>query len=285
MSFRQYGYHGRPSMQFGPPLTEWVKILIIVNAGVFIGQLLTRHSFDYIFGFMPAEAIAGFKLWQFVTYMFLHGDIWHIFFNMIMLWMFGSQMESDWGPDTFIRFFLFAGLGGSVMSWITDPWSMRITIGASAAVFGILLAYAIAYPNRVVLVAFIFPVKVKYLVIALGALNFFAAFQYTSSGIAHFAHLGGLLFGYIYLRVFMRPSWERAPAGAGWGPSAWRRAWDRWQARRRLKVIDLEAKRDAERRREVDKILEKIARDGIESLTPRERKLLEDESDRTGMDA
>jgi membrane associated rhomboid family serine protease len=270
-------------MRFGPPLTDWVKVLIIVNVAVYIGQMLTNHSFDHIFGFVPAEAIAGLKLWQFVTYMFLHGDFWHIFFNMLILWMFGSQMESDWGPDVFIRFYFFAGLGGSVLSWITGPSSIAITIGASGAIFGILLAYAMAYPNRQVLIYFLFPVKVKYLVIFLGALNFIAAFQHTSSVIAHFAHLGGLLFGYIYLRWFMSPAWARASSGSG--PSAWGRWWRNRQAKKRMKVIDLEAKRAAERRREVDRILEKITRVGVEGLSPEERQILQDESDHTGMDA
>lgn len=282
MSFGQYS---RPSFRFGPAMTDWVKILIIVNAAVFLVQSVTRHSIDPIFGFVPAQAIAGFKLWQFVTYMFLHGSFWHIFFNMFMLWMFGSQMEKDWGPDTFIRFYIFAGLGGSVLSWITGPTSMVATIGASGAIFGILLAYAMAYPNRQVLVYFVFPVKVKYLVIGLGALNLLAASQSAETGIAHFAHLGGLLFGYIYLRWFRRSAWAGVGTGAGMGPSAWREAWRKRQVKKRLKVIDLHARRDAERRLEVDKILEKIAREGIEGLTPGERKLLEEESKRTGLDA
>jgi membrane associated rhomboid family serine protease len=274
-------------MRFGPPITEWVKILIIVNVAVFIVQLLTRHSINQTFGLVPADAVAGLRVWQFVTHMFLHGDFWHIFFNMFMLWMFGSQMESDWGSDTFIRFYLFSGLGGGVLTWLTGPNSITPTIGASGAIFGILLAYALAYPNRQVLIWFLFPVKVKYLVIFLGALDLLAAFKYTSSGIAHFGHLGGLLFGFIYLRWFMRPAWARGTASGGfnWGPSAWRRAWHNWQAKRRMKVVDLEQKRDAERRREVNRILEKIRRVGVEGLSPEERQILKDESDRAGFDA
>jgi membrane associated rhomboid family serine protease len=282
MDYRNYG---RPSIRFGPPLTDWVKILIIVNVAVFIVQMIGVRGFDTLFGLIPSEVFGRLKLWQFVTYMFLHGGFWHIFFNMFMLWMFGSELERDWGPDTFIRFYFFTGIGAGLVSWITAPGSDVGIIGASGAIFGILLAYALAYPNRQVLIYFLFPVKVKYLVIGLCALNFFAAPKSAQTGIAHFAHLGGLLFGYIYLRWFMRSAWAAGSGAAGWGPTSWGASWRKWQTKRRMKVVDLNARRDAERRFEVDKILEKITRVGVEGLTPEERKLLQDESDRTGMDA
>jgi membrane associated rhomboid family serine protease len=282
MDYRNYG---RPSIRFGPPLTDWVKILIIVNVAVFIVQMIGVRGFDTLFGLIPSEVFGRLKIWQFVTYMFLHGGFWHIFFNMFMLWMFGSELERDWGPDTFIRFYVFTGIGAGLVSWITAPGSQTPIIGASGAIFGILLAYALAYPNRQVLIYFLFPVKVKYLVIGLCALNFFAAMGSAETGIAHFAHLGGLLFGYIYLRWFMRSGRAGTASFAGWAPSGWSASWRRWQAKRHMKVVDLNARRDAESRLEVDRILEKITRVGVEGLTPEERKLLQDESDRTGMDA
>lgn len=285
MNYRQYGYYGRPSFRFGPGMTDWVKILIIVNAAVFLVQMIAGASFTRMFGLVPADAIGGLRLWQFVTYMFLHGDFFHIVFNMFMLWMFGSDLERSWGPETFIRFYFFTGVGAGALSWITAPNSMTPIIGASGALFGILLAYAMAYPDRRVFVSFLFPVKVKYLVIFLCVLNLIAAFQYTASGIAHFAHLGGLLFGYIYLRWFGRSTWVSSGSGAAWGPSAWGETLRKWQTKRRLRVIDLEKKRAAARRHEVDVILEKIAREGMESLSPRERRILEEESDNSGMDA
>lgn len=289
MNYRQYGYHGRPAFRFGPTMTDWVKILIIVNVAVYLVQMIAGMGFTRMFGLVPADAIGGLRLWQFVTYMFLHGGFFHLLFNMFMLWMFGSELERSWGPEMFIRFYCFTGVGAGALSWITAPSSTIPIIGASGALFGILLAYAMAYPNRQVLVYFLFPVKVKYLVIFLGLMNFFAAVQYSTTGIAHFAHLGGLLFGYIYLRWFGRSTWVSSGSGtrlgAGWWPSGWREAYRKWQVKRRLQVIDLEKKREATRRHEVNVILEKIALEGMENLTARERKMLEEESDNSGMDA
>ena len=104
----------------------------------------------------------------------MHGGPFHLIFNMLILWMFGSEMERTWGSETFIRFYLFTGVGAGALSLVTAPSSISVTIGASGALFGILLAYAMTYPNRMVYVYFLFPVKVKYLVIFLGAFNFFA---------------------------------------------------------------------------------------------------------------
>jgi membrane associated rhomboid family serine protease len=285
MTFRQYRYSGRPSFGFGPSMTEWVKILLIINVGVFLVQMIAGPSFTYTFGLVPADVLGKLRLYQLVTYRFLHGGFFHILFNMFMLWMFGSEMERTWGSDTFIRFYFFTGVGAGVLSWITAPSSMSVTIGASGAIFGILLAYAMTYPNRMVLVYFLFPVKVKYLVIFLGAVEFIAAFNYTAPGIAHFGHLGGLLFGYIYIRWFGVSSYGRPSAKGWWDPASWGEAARKWRAKRRLKVIDLQKKRDAERRLEVDRILEKIAREGMESLSAEERRILEEESDHGGIDA
>ena len=286
MILRHYGgYYSRPSFRLGPTLTEWVRILLIVNVAVFAVQWIAGAGFTRTFGLVPADAVGGLRFWQFVTYMFLHGGFFHLVFNMFMLWMFGSEMERTWGSETFVRFYFFTGIGAGVLSWVTAPTSTAVTIGASGALFGVLLAYAMTFPNRMVLVYFLFPVKVKYLVIFLGALNFLAAFNYTSTGIAHFAHLGGLLFGYIYIRWFGVSSWGR-PRGKGWwDPAYWSEAVRKWRTKRRLKIIDFQKRRDAERRREVDLILEKIAREGLPSLSARERRVLEEESDRGGGDA
>ncbi len=286
MIYRHYGGgYRQPSFQLGPTLTDWVKVLLIINVAVFFGQWIAGGAFTRTFGLVPADVIGEFRIWQLVTYMFLHGGPFHLLFNMLILWMFGSEMERTWGSETFIRFYLFTGVGAGVLSLVTAPGSYSITIGASGALFGILLAYAMTYPNRMVYVYFLFPVKVKYLVIFLGVMNFFAALQYTATGIAHFAHLGGLLFGYIYIRFLGVSSWGRPRAKGWWDPAYWREAWRKWQARRKLKLIDLEKRRAAERQREVDAILEKIAQEGMESLTPHEREILEEESDDSGKDA
>lgn len=282
MAFR---YYGRPTMRFGGGMTDWVKVLLIINVAVFLAQMLAWSTLVRYFGLIPADVVAKLRLWQFVTYMFLHGGLWHLVFNMLILLFIGSEMERTWGPETFIRYYLFTGVGAGVLTWILSPGSPVPNIGASGALYGILLAFAMTYPNRLIYVWFMIPIPAKYLVLILGVFEFMASVRHTSDGIGHFAHLGGMIFGLIYLRWFGVASWAR-PRGKGWwDPASWREAVRRWRSKQRMKVIDFQEKRDAARKAEIDKILEKIARDGMDSLTAREKKILEEESNRGGDDA
>jgi hypothetical protein len=194
-------------------------------------------------------------------------------------------MERTWGPETFIRYYFFTGVGAGVLTWVLSPTSPIPNIGASGALFGILLAYAITFPDRLIYLYFLVPIRAKYLVLIFGVFEFMASIRHTSDGIGHFAHLGGMLFGYVYLRWFGIASWARPKGRGWWDPASWREAIRKWRRRRRLKVIDMQQKRDAARRAEVDAILEKIAREGMESLTSREKKILAEASDRDGKDA
>jgi membrane associated rhomboid family serine protease len=282
MTFR---YYGRPTMRFGGGLTEWVKVLIIINVAVYLAQMFAWSTLVRNFGLIPAEVVSELRLWQFFTYMFLHGGFFHLLWNMLILWMFGSEMERTWGPETFIRYYFFTGVGAGVLTWILSPGSPIPNIGASGALYGILLAYAMTYPNRLIYIYFLIPVRAKYLVLVFGIFEFMASIRHTSDGIGHFAHLGGMLFGLIYLRWFGIASWAR-PRGKGWwDPASWRESGRRWRRKQHLKVIDFQEKRDAARKLEIDKILEKIARDGMDSLSAREKKMLEEESNRDGGDA
>jgi len=192
---------------FGPGgITPAVKFLLIVNIAVFVLQTLLGAVADYrltfYFGLVPRLVLQEFYLWQLFTYQFLHGGLFHILFNMLAVWMFGCDLEGRWGSNFFLRYYFVSVIGGGILNTIFAPGQMGPSIGASAGVYGILLAYGLIYPNRIVYFYFLFPIKVKYFVMIIGAVALYSAIQSGQSGIAHLAHLGGMVFGYIYLRGF-----------------------------------------------------------------------------------
>jgi len=130
--------------------------------------------------------------------MFLHGGFGHIFFNMFALWMFGMELERTWGTREFIKYYFLTGIAAGVSSLLWNWGSPYPTIGASGAVYGILAAYALFFPDRYVYLYFLFPIKMKYLALILGGIEFLSMYQ--NDGIAHIAHLGGMVVGYFYLR-------------------------------------------------------------------------------------
>ncbi len=189
---------------FGGPITRTVKALIIANVSVYVLQILF-HLFgsnfvDIYFGLRPASVTENLMLWQFVTYMFLHGGVFHIFFNMLTLFMFGNDLERYWGTHRFVQYYFITGIGAGICSWLVSMHSFAIIIGASGAVYGILLAYGLTYPNRIVYLNFLLPVKVKWLVLIMGAMAFVSSVSGSEPGVANIAHLGGMAVGYLLLR-------------------------------------------------------------------------------------
>lgn len=192
-------------ISFGPRITSTVKYLILINILVFVWQFLARvgggsYWFINTFGLVPSAVLGKLHFWQLGTYLFLHADFWHLFFNMFALWMFGTDLELRWGRQFFTRYFFVTGLGAGILSVVSDPGSVIPTIGASGAVYGILLAYGLIYPERYVYLYFLFPVKVKYFVGVLGIITFLMALSDQGSTVSHVAHLGGMLVGLIYLK-------------------------------------------------------------------------------------
>jgi membrane associated rhomboid family serine protease len=189
---------------FGGPITRAVKALIIVNVGVFLLQVashfLGSNLIALYFGLIPARITEDLMLWQLVTYMFLHGGVFHIFFNMLTLFMFGNELERYWGTPRFLKYYFITGIGAGLCSWVVSPHSLSVVIGASGAIYGLLLAYGVTYPNRVVYINFLFPIKVKWLVIIMGAMAFISSIGGSEPGIASIAHLGGMVIGYLFLR-------------------------------------------------------------------------------------
>ncbi len=176
-----------------------VKNLLLANVAVFVAQILLPALVNpYLFGLVPQLVVGKLFVWQLVTYMFLHGGFGHIFFNMFALWMFGMELERTWGTREFVKYYFLTGIAAGVSSLLWNWGSPYPTIGASGAVYGILAAYALFFPDRYVYIYFLFPIKMKYLALILGAIEFLSMYQ--NDGIAHIAHLGGMVVGYFYLR-------------------------------------------------------------------------------------
>lgn len=192
------------SFVFGPPLTRTVKYLILVSSAIFVLTYIAAvfrwfYAVDW-FGLRPVDVTHQFFLWQLVTYLFLHGGFFHIIFNMFALWMFGSDLERLWGQRQFLFYFFLTGIGAGIVDVLFHPSAIMPTIGSSGAIYGLLLAYGLLFPNRLILYAFIIPMKAKWFVLLMGGIEFLVSLSAPGSGISHIAHLGGMLFGYLYLR-------------------------------------------------------------------------------------
>jgi membrane associated rhomboid family serine protease len=199
-----YSNSNSPSMFFGGPATRTVKTLITASVAVWILQILSRATgarfVDLYFGLIPWRVTHEFMIWQLASYMFLHDGFFHIFVNMFTLYMFGNDLERVWGPRRFLTYYFVTGIGAGLCSYLAGISSLTITIGASGAIYGLLLAYGLLYPNRLVYLYFLFPIKVKWLVFFMGVLAFLSSITGSAPGVANIAHLGGLLVGYVFLK-------------------------------------------------------------------------------------
>lgn len=178
-----------------------VKHLLIINALVFFAQQTPVVSviINNLFILYPLGS-GHFYPWQLISYMFLHADFNHILYNMFGLWMFGSSLEYMWGTNRFVKYYLLTGLGAALIQMVV---SSNPVLGASGGVFGVLIAYALIFPNRYIMLLIPpIPVKAKYLIGAYAAFELFNGVMYTNSGVAHFAHLGGMVAGYALIRYW-----------------------------------------------------------------------------------
>ncbi len=200
-------YSFRPVTQFSvfPPV---IKNLLIINGLIFMAQLVYDQVLISWFGLWPLGSPyvnAHFWPWQLVTYGFLHGDMMHILFNMFALWMFGVQIEKAWGSKRFSIYYFACLIGAGLIQLVVATLAVKNgsiypTIGASGGVFGILLAFGMLFPNQIIMLIFPpIPMKAKYFVIIFGGLELFFAVSGTQAGVANFAHLGGMLFGFLLI--------------------------------------------------------------------------------------
>ena len=195
------------SFSFGPgPLSQALKILIGTNVALFLVGLVLPGLIT-VFGLTPSDVVFEGRIWQTATYMFLHGNIGHVLFNMLALWMFGTELERTWGTRPFLRYYFVVGIAAAVSTILASsmlPFAARTfyttTIGASGAIYGLLLAYGLSFPNRPILLYFVFPIPAKYFVMILGAIALLMAVSDSGGGVAHITHLGGLAAGYVLLR-------------------------------------------------------------------------------------
>jgi membrane associated rhomboid family serine protease len=189
----------RYRFSFGYGLTPVIKNLMIIMGAVFLVQMLVRGWIELYFGLVPILVWKKYFLWQLVTYMFLHGGFFHILFNLLALWMFGGELENYWGSKKFLFYFLFCGIGAGICTVVVTPYQFIPVIGASGAIYGILLAFGWLFPNRLIYVYFLFPIPAKYFVIIFGLIEFFSSIGGAAGGVSHLTHLGGLLFGLLYM--------------------------------------------------------------------------------------
>jgi len=276
----------RPVRSGGPlSLSPWVKRLLIANATVFLLTItvFTGHWVLEDFGFDPRHAWE--RPWTFLTYLFIHGGPMHLAMNSLMLFIFGPAVEERMGSTGFVRYYLFCGLGGAVLSlglWAVWP-TMGPIIGASGAIFGVSLAFALYWPNEPIFIfPFPVPVKAKWLIIGLATFDLWMQIMPGNDGVARLAHLGGILFGLLYLKGLPYIAAKTAAAS------------DKKQEAVRVLVHPSASSEHEERgvvspigRRnpapldepdDVDRVLDKINRNGMESLTPEERRILVDRS-------
>jgi len=247
-------------------MSPGIKWLIIANTAVFVLQAL----FPYL-GYMlvrygslfPAQIVLSLQVWRLGPYMFLHGNMTHLLFNMLALWMFGVELEGMWGTRRFIQFYFLAGIGSALFSFVMFTSNI---IGASGAVLAILTVYAIYFPNRIVYLFFMFPVPVRVAVLLFGGISVLFAIQGGGGNIAHITHLGGILVGFLYMKGYDKINYLIEHF--------------RDLARQRAQRMRNEHSRQRDRHFEtvIDPILKKISQQGMDSLTQRERSILKNAS-------
>ncbi|MCD4813804.1 rhomboid family intramembrane serine protease [bacterium] len=259
-----------PGYSVGQPWTPAVKKLIIANVVVFLLQLLFgKNSWMDLMALQIPQAVTEMRLWQPFTYMFLHGGFWHLAFNMFALWMFGCDVEQKLGTRLFYIYYIVSGLGAGICVAVVGKLAgeQSITVGASGAIFGILMAYGILFAEKIItlLVFFILPVrmKAKTMVLLFGAFEFLAGVGNALGNVSHLAHLSGLLVGYLFFRYRLP---QYAPQFSLF------QQLKLWKAGKNVRKMDSEL--------EIDQILDKISREGIGSLSRREREILHQASQR-----
>ena len=186
-----------------PPMPPVTQALLLVNVAIFCLDLFVGPWFGRLFALWPLGS--NFMPWQVVTYAFLHGSVMHLFFNMLGLWMFGAELERVWGTKRFIQFYTASLLAAAVIQLLVNMLlgSPHPTVGASGALFGLLLAFGMMFPNRIIMPLFPpIPMKAKTFVMVFGGLELLLGVTGTQSGVAHFAHLGGMLGGYLMIRYW-----------------------------------------------------------------------------------
>jgi len=233
----------KPVQYYSGRFPAAVKWLLISNITVFLAgffaTVFTGRDPLRSLALVPWQVLQHGYLWQLFTYLFLHGGLTHILFNMFTLWMFGPDLERAWGSRAFLRYYFLCGVGAGVCVIAANLLAGDLytrTLGSSGAIYGLLLAYGLLYPDRTVLFSFLFPIPAKYFVMIIGAIAFLGSFGAAGSGVSHVAHLGGMLFGYVYMKTGLRRRVGPERAGLLTVLRAHYRDWKVRRARRKFEV-------------------------------------------------
>jgi rhomboid family protein len=221
------------SHSYFPPGVKW---LLISNTAIFVLHFFLQNtSFGELFNLfalVPRAVIYHLAFWQLGTYLFLHFGLWHLLVNMFTLWMFGITLEQDWGTRRFLKYYFLCGVGAALcdvtVNALLGNWSSS-TIGASGAIYGLLLAFGVLYPDVTILFSFLFPIKAKYFVMIYGAIELLAALGSRNSGVSNVAHLGGMIFGFAYLKM-------RFPKLDSYELRRWYQNWKLQRAKKKFQV-------------------------------------------------
>ncbi len=290
-----------------PPV---VKNLLIINALMYLATFtLTRFNIDLtdVLGLHFFKA-SDFRVYQIITYMFMHANFGHLFFNMFALWMFGNTLENIWGSKRFLLFYMVCGIGAGLCQELVQyieyanslanyttvnvggqivPMSVYLnmmnTVGASGAIYGLLLAFGMMFPDSRIYLYFLFPIKAKWFVIGYAVIELITGLT-GADNVAHFAHLGGMLFGLLLILY-----WRKNPAGPNKNFRKLKDVFQSWKQKSRMKYTPYEEVKDeprvprsdeeynrqqAQRERNIDEILDKVAKSGYASLTEEEKEYL-----------
>lgn len=300
MAYNEYRPRGFGGFSFFPPV---IKNLLIINGIVFfisiiaqnivVGGVLLDNILTRYFALIPLGSPYGnFYPWQLITYQFMHGGFMHIFFNMLMLWMFGMEIENLMGSRKFLVFYLSAGIGGGIVQLILGSGAGPV-IGASGSVFGVMVAFAMYFPDRLVYIYFLLPVKAKYLIAFMMVIEFLSVGD--ASLIAHLVHLGGAVVGFTFVMLDRRHNYNFDKFFDKFKSKT--TYTDRNSFKKKSSSFSF-GKKDAEEaefyeiknsqhnnedevnQEVIDKILDKISQSGYQNLTEKEKKILFDASKR-----
>jgi len=288
MNYYNYYQSNRPGTNFIRPrlFRGAVRNIIIANVAVFLIMLIfqAQRFFSFNFGLVPNAILTKGFIWQLVTYMFIHGGFGHLFWNMFVLWMFGMEIENQWGKREFYKFFFITGIGSGLITMLFSAHSQIPVVGASGAIYGVLVAFAMLFPERYIYFYFLIPIKAKYFVMIMVVITFFSTMAPAVSNISHLTHLGGLAIGYLYLSRYKLLACLRHPThSVNWH-------WPRLIIKNPFRNMHLNLHRkkrqkdsqqtnfsyetEATMREELDRILDKINSAGYDRLTEQEKSTL-----------
>jgi membrane associated rhomboid family serine protease len=240
-------------------VTPWVQRLVIANVVMFFVQQ-TMPGVTEALAFIPAAVLS--QPWTMITYMFLHGGLMHLLFNMLGLFFLGPRVELRLGPKRFFSLYMISGISGALLSFVFARHAP--IIGASGAIFGVMFAYARFWPRDKFLFWYVIPIEARWLVLGYAAWSIFSGYQGSRGGVADFAHLGGFVGAFLYLQFIARTAADKQFQRKVQAAPPVRALTTDWSKLDRSRV-------HAVNRDEVDRILDKISASGITSLTPQER--------------